>query len=196
MEVSKVKTLILLFHNNFSNSKANAALAGAAQRLCDVALVHMDGLYPDGRIDDDREVARLLEADRIVLQFPVQWYATPPLLKAWQDAVLTRMYYVRYEEEGRKLEGRPLMIAATAGNHRKAYSRNGANLFPLETLLRPLQATAYRCGLPWGKPFLLFGANRLDQPALERAGAKYAQHLKRWRQDRDGRKFPFARKTG
>ena len=57
MEVFKVKTLILLFHNNFSNSKANAALAGATQRLCDVALVHMDSLYPDGRIDDEREVA-------------------------------------------------------------------------------------------------------------------------------------------
>lgn len=38
--------------------------------------------------DGAREAARLLTADRIVLQFPVQWYSMPPQLKAWQDAVL------------------------------------------------------------------------------------------------------------
>lgn len=34
--------------------------------------------------------------------FLIQWYSTPPLLKAWQDAVLTRMYYIAYESEGRQ----------------------------------------------------------------------------------------------
>ena len=55
-------------------------------------------------------------AERIVLQFPVQWYSTPPLLKSWQDAVLTRMMYLAPETEGRLLAGKPLMVAATAGN--------------------------------------------------------------------------------
>ena len=61
--------------------------------------------------DGEREAAGLLSADRIVLQFPIQWYSTPPLLKAWQHAVLTRMYYVAYESEsesggGSSKEGR------------------------------------------------------------------------------------------
>ncbi|MBF2930826.1 flavodoxin family protein, partial [Pseudomonas aeruginosa] len=84
-----------------------------------VEVVDMQALYPgdlDMFRDGEREAARLLAADRIVLQFPIQWYSTPALLKAWQDAVLTRIFYVAYETEGRLLEGTPLMVAATAGN--------------------------------------------------------------------------------
>ena len=95
----------------------------------------MQALYPAGVVDPDREVARLLAADRIVLQFPIYWYSTPPLLKAWQDAVLTRMYYVAYEAEGRRLEGTPILVAATAGNQLEAYSPTRRNLFTLEALL-------------------------------------------------------------
>ncbi len=79
------KTLVLLFHPDLSRSKANAALAGRAGALPDVEVVDMQETYPDGMDlyrDGEQEAARLLEADRIVLQFPVQWYSTPPLLKA------------------------------------------------------------------------------------------------------------------
>lgn len=113
------KTLILLFHPDLSRSKSNAALAAVAANVPGFEIVNMQSAYPSGMDmfqDGEREAGRLLSADRIVLQFPIQWYSTPPLLKAWQDAVLTRMYYIAYEREGRQLEGRPLMIAATAGN--------------------------------------------------------------------------------
>lgn len=175
------KTLILLFHPDLSGSRANAALAGTALRLPDVEVIDMYALYPDGSIDAEQEVARLLSADRIVLQFPIQWYSTPPLLKAWQDAVLTRMYYVHYETEGRLLEGTPLLIATTAGNVPAAYAADGANKFTMAELLRPLEATAHRCGLPWQSPFVLFQANRLDDIALYGAAKTYAQRLADWR---------------
>ncbi|PZW50331.1 putative NADPH-quinone reductase [Humitalea rosea] len=170
-------TTILMFHPDPSRSRANATLAAAAAELPGVEVVDMQALYPTGEIDVEREVARLLAAGRIVLQFPVQWYATPPLLKAWQDSVLTRMFYIAYEREGRALEGTPLLVAATAGNTPAAYAPTGANLFSLEELLRPLEATAHRCGLPWSQPFLLFGANRLDAPALAEAAGRYVARL-------------------
>lgn len=174
------KTLILLFHPDLDRSRANAVLAGAASRLPGVEVVDLYSLYPDGRIDADREVARLLSADRIVLQFPVQWYATPPLLKAWQDAVLTRMYYLAYEAEGRLLEGKPLLVAATAGNVPEAYAPTGVNKFTMTELLRPLEATAHRCNLPWQPPFLVFRADKLDDLSLQTAARNYTAILKAW----------------
>lgn len=178
------KTLILLFHPNLSRSKANAALARTAADLPGIEIVDMQALYPAGHIDDvEAEVLRLLSADRLVLQFPVQWYSTPPLLKVWQDSVLSRMFYIAYETEGRLLEGTPLLVAATAGNVPEAYASAGVNLFPLADLLNPLRATANRCGLPWTHPFLVYAAERLDPEALVLTGRRYAERLMQWCQD-------------
>lgn len=177
------KTLILLFHPDLTRSKANAALAATAARLPDVELVDMQAACPGGidlYRDGATEAARLLAADRIVLQFPVQWYSTPPLLKAWQDAVLTRMFYITYESEGRHLAGIPLLIAATAGNVAEAYQPGGRNLFPMETLFAPLRATAHRCGLVWTPPFVLYQADKLSPDQLDAAADHYAEVLQCW----------------
>ncbi|GAB2183796.1 NAD(P)H-dependent oxidoreductase [Roseibium sp. LAB1] len=176
-------TLVLLFHPDLKQSKANAALAIAAANVDGVNVVDMQAAYPQGLDlfrDGEREAARLLEADRIVLQFPVQWYSTPPLLKAWQDAVLTRMFYIAYEEEGHRLGGTPLMLAATAGNVPEAYGPTGANGFTMDALFAPLRATAHRCGLVWSEPFLLYRANKLSPVELELAAAGYAEALTKW----------------
>ncbi len=177
------KTLILLFHPDLSRSNANAALAAAAARLSDVEVVDMQFAYPDGiemSRDGESEAARLLSAGRIVLQFPLQWYSTPPLLKAWQDAVLTRMFYINYEAEGRVLEGTELMVAATAGNAPEAYRPGGSNMFEVEALLAPLRATANRCGLKWTPPFIIYEAHKLPPEALKSAAARYADRLATW----------------
>jgi glutathione-regulated potassium-efflux system ancillary protein KefG len=179
-----MKTLVLLFHPDLTRSKANVALAEAAASVPGVKVIDMQARYPDGRIDmftdGAVEAKRLLSADRLVLQFPVQWYSTPPLLKAWQDAVLTRMFYIAYEAEGRRLEGTPLLVAATAGNVSEAYSPIGQNLMPLAELLNPLRATAYRCRLPWAEPFLTYRADRLDASELATAANAYAARLRDW----------------
>jgi putative NADPH-quinone reductase len=181
MEAMMSATKILLFHPDPARSKANAALAAAAATLPDVDVIDMAARHPKGCIEQaDDDIAMLLSADRLVLQFPIHWYAPPPLLKAWQDHVLTRMFYIRYPEEGRLLEGKPIMVAATAGNVPEAYTPTGPNLIPLEQLLAPLQAMAHRCGLPWGAPHLLYRANRLEAEDLREAGKAYRAHLSQW----------------
>jgi putative NADPH-quinone reductase len=165
-EAPLTDTLILLFHPDIERSKANAALQAAAGSIPGVQVVDLQARYPGGLIDAEAEAQALLAADRIVLQFPIQWYATPALLKAWQDAVLTRMYYIHADTEGDKLAGTPLMIAATAGNTEAAYRRDGANHFTMDELLAPLKATALRCGLPWHAPHLIFQANKLEPAEL------------------------------
>ncbi|WP_018690287.1 NAD(P)H-dependent oxidoreductase [Ahrensia kielensis] len=174
-------TLILLFHRDLSQSKANAGLAKAAQTVKDVQVVDMQARYPGGVIDiftdAGADAEMLLSADRIILQFPIQWYATPALLKAWQDAVLTRMYYIFAEAEGDHLKGTPLMVAATAGNTSSAYGRDGANRYTIDELLTPLKATAHRCGLLWHSPYLVFTADKLEPSKLEDAALGYVNAI-------------------
>lgn len=176
------RTLILLFHNDISASSANRALRDRAAALSGVEVVDMQGLYPDGIIDTATDAAteaqRLLSADRIILQFPIQWYATPALLKVWQDSVLTRMFYIFAEDEGDRLTGTPLMIAATAGNIPAAYGPDGATGFTIDQIFTPLKATAHRCGLPWHDPYVVFSADKLDQAGLEKAAAGYVTVIK------------------
>ncbi|MCO5064358.1 MAG: NAD(P)H-dependent oxidoreductase [Rhizobiaceae bacterium] len=177
------KTLLLLFHPDLNRSRANAALAKAAAAMPEVEVVDMYRTCPDGLDlyrDGEREAARLLSAARIVLQFPVQWYSTPSLLKVWQDAVLTRMFYLTYEAEGSRLEGVPLLIAATAGNTYESYKPGGRNLFTITDLFAPLRATANRCGLVWAEPFILYGADKLSTGAINDAAVAYASTLAAW----------------
>ena len=178
------KTLILVFHRDLAKSKANAALMKAAATVPGVEIVDIQSKHPDDKIDvfgdTDADVARLLSADRIVFQFPVQWYSVPSIMKAWLDAILTRMYYIKHAEEGARLEGTPLMIAATAGNVPEAYSPEGQNHFPMLEILTPLRATAWRCHLPLTEPFVLYRSDKLSEEALAEAAQGYALALNGW----------------
>ncbi|NUB46597.1 NAD(P)H-dependent oxidoreductase [Fertoebacter nigrum] len=176
-------TLILVFHPDLARSRANAALAKAAQTLPGVEVVDMQAAFPDGidmARDGAAEAARLLAADRIVLQFPVQWYSAPPLLGAWQNAVLTRMFYINFDDEGRRLAGIPLKIAATAGNVPEAYGPTGSNGFAMIDLFTPLRAMAHRCAFGWAEPFVLYRAMALSDAELQAAGDDYAATLACW----------------
>jgi putative NADPH-quinone reductase len=175
-----MQTTILMFHPDIDQSKANRTLASAASALGDVEVVDMQQLYPKYDIDVAQEAARLLAVKRLVLQFPIHWYSTPPLLQEWQDRVLTQMFYINPETEGNRLAGLPFMIAATAGNHPSAYTSSGTNLFPLTDLLKPLHATAHRCGFDWTDPFLLYQANKLDATGMTKGAARYVERLQNW----------------
>lgn len=171
------KTLILIFHPDFSHSRANRALAETAARAADTETFDVQSAYPDAKINIDREVERLLAADRIVFQFPIQWYSAPPIFQAWQNAVLTQMFYINYETEGRLLEGKQLLVAVTAGNTPTAYTPQGANLLPLREILNPLRATANRCGLQWSEPFIFYEAMKATDEQLQAGSQRYANWL-------------------
>jgi len=176
------KTLILMFHPDPGKSVANAALARAAAEVEGVEVVDMAAAYPDREIDlmtdGAAEARRLLGADRIVFQFPVQWYSVPSLMKDWIDAVFTRMFYVFAESEGDRLEGTPLMIAASAGNTPENYRPGSKIAISLEDIFTPLRATAIRAGMPWHAPHILYYANALSEAQLAAAGPDYQAALR------------------
>lgn len=108
-------TLILSFHPDLSGSRANRSMLEAVKDIQGITVVDLYGVYPSDQVDTALEAQRLMSAKRLVLQFPVQWYSTPALLKTWQASVLTQMYCIAYETQGRRLGGirsrsRPLPV--------------------------------------------------------------------------------------
>lgn len=171
-----MQTALILSHPNLDASKANSALLNAVRDLPGVELAHLENLYPDRRIDYAAEVARLLGADRIVLQFPMYWYSTPPLLKQWQDDVLTPLLYLD-AETGAKLAGKPIRVATTTGGEPEAYREGGRNMFTVEQLLAPLRAMANRAGFEWEKPFVAHNMMRPEPDALAFHATRYRSLL-------------------
>ncbi|WP_181962103.1 NAD(P)H-dependent oxidoreductase, partial [Klebsiella pneumoniae] len=108
-----MKTTVFVTHPNINQSRVNSALAKGAASLTGVEVRYLYDLYPDGKIDVVAEQAALEKTDRIVLQFPMQWYSTPPLLKQWLDDVLT--YGWSHGGETQALRDKQLMLAVSLG---------------------------------------------------------------------------------
>ena len=170
--------LCILAHPKLSASRANAALLQHIRRQPGAEVIDLYARYGGTQvIDVDTEARALMDADAIVLQFPLQWYSTPSLLKEWQDQVLTQLMYVAPQTQGCHLAGKPVMVVATAGATLEDYTPEGRNRVSVSELLIPLQATAGRCGLRWLPPFVVYDTRNLGDDALAEAGESLLIHL-------------------
>ncbi|SJZ39163.1 Putative NADPH-quinone reductase (modulator of drug activity B) [Enhydrobacter aerosaccus] len=165
-------TVLLLAHPDFAASRVNRALLAGLNDLPGLEVAELYALYPDGRIDFAVERARVLRAGRLVLQFPLYWYSTPPLLKHWQDAVLTPLFY-REPEIAAATAGLPVLAATTTGGPPASYQSGNPAGTTIDELFAPLRATARKCGWRWQAPFALHDVRNLDDAALTRAGEDY-----------------------
>lgn len=131
--------------------------------------------YPDFDLDVVAEQAALAAAQHVVLQFPLQWYSVPPLLKAWFDEVW--LYGWAYGEGGRALQGKTLTVVASAGGPLTAYRADGTNRRTLDEYLYPLEQTAVLCGMVWQPPLVLYAADRATQQDILQHAAHYQQRV-------------------
>lgn len=180
-------TLILKFHPGYNESRVNAAMTRAVADLDHVETVDMYAIYDhedDLKANDEAEIARLFAAERLCVQFPVHWFAATPRAMAWQDLILNRLVFT-HPEEGERVKGLPFMISATAGQKEDTYRRGGANLYPLEELLRPWEVSAKQSGFAWYPSFLAYGADDYDKGDVARVAADFAAHMDAWRPSRD-----------
>ena len=151
------KSILLLFaHPAQSHSKINRPLFEIAQAHPNVTAVDLYDEYPNSHINVKKEQQRLLEHDIVVMQFPFYWYSTPALLKDWQDLVL--QYGFAFGKKGTALQNKPLLCSVSTGAPDHAYTHTGANRYTVRELLRPIEATAHLCGMPYLPPFILHGA--------------------------------------
>ena len=163
--------LLTLAHPALERSRANRALAKAAKGLDGVTFHDLYETYPDFAIDIEAEQEKLLAHDVIAVQFPLYWYATPALLKEWFDLVW--LHGFAYGLDGNALAGKRLFAACTTGGAAKAYHAHGYNRFSMDEFLRPLEQTAYLCGMVWETPFVVHGAAIKDDEELKAEALRY-----------------------
>lgn len=166
-----MKTVVLLFHPNYAQSRVNKTLAQALDD--DIEVRNMYALYPDGKIDVATEKKVMEAADRVVLQFPIMWYSSPALLKQWEDEALE--YGWAYGENGDALHGKELVLAVSPGANN--YGRDNLVKYTVTELLRPFQATSRLIGMTYKKPFVTIGASTISDDDLTQQASKYNEYL-------------------
>jgi glutathione-regulated potassium-efflux system ancillary protein KefG len=167
--------LVVLAHPALERSRANRAMAAAADRLEGVSVHDLYEVYPDFLVDVDDEQARLVTHRNIVLQFPMYWYSMPSLLKEWIDQVW--LHGFAYGKGGQALEGKTLLVACSSGSPMGDYQPGGLHHYSTDEFLRPLERTAALCKMQWAPPFVLHESRLLKPAALAEAVAFYTARL-------------------
>lgn len=167
--------LLVLAHPALERSRANRALAKAVKSLPGVTFHDLYEVYPDFVVDVDLEQQRLLAHDTIALLFPFYWYSTPALLKEWLDLVW--LHGFAYGKTGDALRGKRLFVACTTGGGQDLYAPEGGNRFTMDEFLRPLEQTAYLCGMDWEKPFVAHSASICDDAGLKSRAMAYRTRI-------------------
>ncbi|MDM0078576.1 NAD(P)H-dependent oxidoreductase [Variovorax sp. J2P1-59] len=167
-------SLVVVAHPCLVNSRVNRAWMQAL-RLTDATVHDLYAAYPDEKVDVRAEQRLLARHRRVILQFPLQWYSGPPLLKKWLDLVLEHGW--AYGGVASALEGRQLGIAVSAWSREADYRKDGRYRRTLEELTSPFEVTAFRLGMTYLPGFFLAGVCEVDEQALEVSARDYAAHV-------------------
>jgi len=178
-----MKILVIVTHPKMKTSKVNKHLITEVNKVEQIDLLDLYAEYPNCDIDVKKEQERVLQYDRIVLQFPFYWYSSPPLLKAWFDRILTPGY--AYGRNGSKLEGIEVVVVTTVGSKEHAYKPDGYQKYSVAALLRPMQATCDLVKLKYLQPFMIYNADRLEESEIISETKNYLAHI----QDKNLRTF-------
>lgn len=163
--------LVQLAHPRLETSRLTRRLIDAAATVAGVTINDLYEQYPTFDVDVRAEQARLLAHDVVVFQHPFFWYSVPALLKQWQDLVLEHGW--AYGAGGLALRRKLTFNAITAGGPASAYRRGGYNRFTMRELLLPWEQTAHLCGMRYLAPFVVHGALRADDAAVDAHVARY-----------------------
>lgn len=79
--------LIIYAHPYPEKSLVNRAMLERVSSNPDIVIRSLYDLYPDFNIDVEAEQKAVDQAQLLVLQHPMYWYSSPPLLKLWIDKV-------------------------------------------------------------------------------------------------------------
>ncbi|WP_336982912.1 MULTISPECIES: NAD(P)H-dependent oxidoreductase [unclassified Cedecea] len=173
-----MKTLIVVIHPNINESKINKRWISELENHPALYTVHnLYQAYPDGVIDVEREQKLIEQHDKIILQFPLYWFNSPPLLKQWLDEVFT--YGWAYgSTSGHKLRGRKFALAVSAGIKEEDFSPDGRYQHSLQEILLPFEMTAKYVEADYQPFYAFYGAEyEVSAQQLESSAKGYIDYL-------------------
>lgn len=145
--------------------------------------MHASGTaYESGRLNADirAEQQKLLDADLVVLLFPLWWFTVPAILKGWIDRVFTYGFAYgadipRYGDG--PLAGKRAMVATLTGGRAGHYTARGVN-GPTDDLLFPLNhGLLHFTGFDVLPPFVEHSAVHLDDQTYNDITERFQQRL-------------------
>lgn len=151
-----MKTLVVVAHPDLTNSKVNSRWIKELAKYPEKYTVHkLYEAYPDFSINIEKEQKLIEEHDTLILQFPIQWFNSPPLLKKWLDDVFS--YGWAYGKSGDNLKDKIIALAVSAGIRESDYTINGRYQHTLEEMLLPFKTTFFYCGAQFHSLFAYYG---------------------------------------
>ena len=173
--MDNMKTLALVVHPNIESSRVNKKWKEALLSVPDLTVHDLYEKYRNQPIDVKFEHQLLLSHDRIVFQFPLYWYSSPPLLKQWFDEVFT--FGWAHGPGGTKLRGKEWVLAISIGSPEHSFQAGGYNLFSVSELTKPFQASASYVGMTYLPPFVEYRSNRISDQEITQSAIRYVQHI-------------------
>lgn len=125
--------------------------------------------------DIQAELAKLIKADLLVLNFPIYWFSTPAILKGWIDRVLVSgVCYggMRFYDRG-GMKGKRALVATALGGQPHMFADYGIH-GPIQDMLRPLlQGTLAYTGFDVLDPFFAWHVPYISQQEREQIIVDY-----------------------
>ena len=177
------KVLLVAGHTDLKNdSVVNKTIIEEFHRLMpDAELDLLCELYPDYNIDFEAEQRKLVNADVIVLQFPVFWYSQPSLMHKWMEETFRHGF--SHGSTGKALVGKYIIASFTTGAPAEAYAVDGFMGYTIEDMVMPaIDGAARLTGMKLMPPIYTLGvsyASRNDSEVLAQMIDKAKKHAEK-----------------
>ncbi|WP_040712125.1 NAD(P)H-dependent oxidoreductase [Paenibacillus curdlanolyticus] len=171
-----MKILVIAAHPTIEQSRLNkrwlAELHGSPDQI---TVQELYKAYPDFAINAETEQDLIAQHDRLVLQFPIQWYSTPALLKQWLDDVFTTVWL--FGAGGKAVAGKEFILAMSIGGDESSYQSGGLVGYTISELVRPLQAFANQIGMTFLPHYKFYGAAKATDEQIDDSARRYLSHI-------------------
>lgn len=111
------------------------------------------------------EQDRIRDADLIVFQFPLWWYAVPSILKGWAERVLSNGF--AYDDDHMfdtgLLKGKRAMLSLTTGGTRSELDADQDHTGTVEQFLKPFTGGVLEfCGMSVEDPIIMYAVSQMS----------------------------------
>ena len=131
-----------------------------------------EAAWESGALDPavEAEVEKLQAADRVILHFPVWWFAPPGILKGWCERVLVHggLHDVAHRFDTGRLRGKRALFCVTTGARAEEVGPRGKE-GRLDLLLWPLAYTLRYSGMEVAEPVAVHGVHGYHEGAAREA---------------------------
>lgn len=174
-----MKTLIILAHPNLANSRINKVLVQSIENEPSITVRDLYQLYPDFKIDTQKELEFLKTHDKLIYQFPLYNYGSPALLKEYQDAIFiaassSDIATISLEIFANKVFG----IFTSAGGPKEAYKTEGRYKKDIDDILVPFYLGAEYVKMKHKPAFCTYNVSQITDEEIKLATQDYKNAIK------------------